>query len=363
MCCNSQWMPPMARASPPSPSPSLAGRWFESRAALKMARSCCFLVRLCLLLFDPTFRETTFPGATIPRADLQESKMAMTAFLRLAVRGRTSVCGSSLVDARSRMSRVITWTRRASKMATERTGEQDPVMKWLLLAVPVSAFGLGTWQVKRLLWKQDLIANLEHRTRAPPVDLPPDPLEMPSLEYRRMRVRGTFDHGNEMIILPRSRLDKGQAESRRGVVGRTSQHGAQVVTPFVCSDLGITILVNRGFVPMSRLDPASRTKGQVEGEVELVGLVRLNEPRSAFTPDDDVANRRWHSRDVSKLAQAAGTFPIFLDAVADSTVPGGPIGGQTNVSLRNDHTQYLLTWYGLSALTLLLWVQKFVRKL
>uniref|UniRef100_UPI00358E47F5 surfeit locus protein 1 isoform X2 n=1 Tax=Myxine glutinosa TaxID=7769 RepID=UPI00358E47F5 len=307
MCCNSQWMPPMARASPPSPSPSLAGRWFESRAALKMARSCCFLVRLCLLLFDPTFRETTFPGATIPRADLQESKMAMTAFLRLAVRGRTSV--------------------------------------------------------KRLLWKQDLIANLEHRTRAPPVDLPPDPLEMPSLEYRRMRVRGTFDHGNEMIILPRSRLDKGQAESRRGVVGRTSQHGAQVVTPFVCSDLGITILVNRGFVPMSRLDPASRTKGQVEGEVELVGLVRLNEPRSAFTPDDDVANRRWHSRDVSKLAQAAGTFPIFLDAVADSTVPGGPIGGQTNVSLRNDHTQYLLTWYGLSALTLLLWVQKFVRKL
>lgn len=285
------------------------------------------------------------------------------ASLRLAVGRRTAVCGSSFVDMRSRMGRGITWTRGASKTAAGTAGEQDPVMKWLLLIIPASAFGLGTWQVKRLRWKQDLIADLECRTRAPPINLPPDPLEMPSLEYRHVRVRGTFDHGNEMIILPRSRLDKGQAEGRRGVVGRTSQHGAQVVTPFVCSDLGITVLVNRGFVPMSRVDPASRTKGQVEGEVDLVGVVRLSEPRSAFTPDDDPTNRRWHSRDVSKLAQAAGTFPIFLDAVADSTVPGGPLGGQTNVSLRNDHAQYLLTWYGLSALTLFLWFQKFVRKL
>ena len=27
-----------------------------------------------------------------------------------------------------------------------------------------------------------------------------------------------------------------------------------------------------------------------------------------------------------------------------STVPGGPIGGQTKVYLRNEHLQYIITW-------------------
>lgn len=29
---------------------------------------------------------------------------------------------------------------------------------------------------------------------------------------------------------------------------------------------------------------------------------------------------------------------------AESTVPGGPIGGQTRVTLRNEHLQYIITW-------------------
>ena len=32
-----------------------------------------------------------------------------------------------------------------------------------------------------------------------------------------------------------------------------------------------------------------------------------------------------------------------LSAVA-TTVQGGPIGGQTRISLRNDHLQYVFTW-------------------
>lgn len=29
---------------------------------------------------------------------------------------------------------------------------------------------------------------------------------------------------------------------------------------------------------------------------------------------------------------------------AESTVPGGPVGGQTRVTLRNEHLQYIITW-------------------
>nr|CAD7395191.1 unnamed protein product [Timema cristinae] len=38
--------------------------------------------------------------------------------------------------------------------------------------IPVTAFGLGTWQVKRRKWKLELIENLATRFNAPPQNLP-----------------------------------------------------------------------------------------------------------------------------------------------------------------------------------------------
>ena len=66
-----------------------------------------------------------------------------------------------------------------------------------------------------------------------------------------------------------------------------------------------------------------------------------------------------HSRDVYALAKRLGTDPIFVDAGEESTVKGGPIGGQTRVKLRNDHFSYMLTWYTLSAATLIAWLKMF----
>ena len=86
----------------------------------------------------------------------------------------------------------------------------------------------------------------------------------------------------------------------------------------------------------------------------------------------------WRTRDVPEMAAALNTAPIFLDEVKSKTfmphrielernvafvgtsVPGGPIGGQTNVQLRNEHTSYILTWFSLSAFTALMWLRKYV---
>ena len=42
----------------------------------------------------------------------------------------------------------------------------------LLLFIPVTTFGLGTWQVFRRQWKLGLIRELEERTTGPPIDPP-----------------------------------------------------------------------------------------------------------------------------------------------------------------------------------------------
>jgi len=68
-------------------------------------------------------------------------------------------------------------------------------------------------------------------------------------------------------------------------------------------------------------------------------------------------------RDLETMSRELGTDPIFLDATASSTVPGGPIGGQTRVSLRNEHLSYIITWYSLSAFTGYMWYRTILKKL
>ena len=41
-----------------------------------------------------------------------------------------------------------------------------------MLVIPVTTFGLGTWQVFRLQWKLGLIDELERKTKKNPVTIP-----------------------------------------------------------------------------------------------------------------------------------------------------------------------------------------------
>ncbi|KAM4696991.1 surfeit locus protein 1 [Rhinophrynus dorsalis] len=253
-------------------------------------------------------------------------------------------------------------SRSFSSSATASETSEDTVLKWILLLIPVATFSLGTWQVQRRRWKLKLIEDMEGRVTAKPVPLPTDPMEISALEYHPVKVRGRFDHSKELYILPRTLVDPAREARETGQLSSNTQSGAHVITPFYCTDLGITILVNRGFVPKRNLNPETRAKGQVSGEIELVGVVRLTEPRKPFVPKNDVERNLWHYRDLAAMALATGAEPILIDADLKSTVPGGPIGGQTRVTLRNEHMQYIVTWYGLCAATTYLWFKKFIRK-
>lgn len=101
---------------------------------------------------------------------------------------------------------------------------------WLMV-VPVTTFGLGTWQVFRLQWKIDLIKKLEERTKEVTIALPADIADrVEELEYRHVKVHGEFDHTKEMFLWPRPlKLETGAG---------SHQHGAHVITPFHCKETG-----------------------------------------------------------------------------------------------------------------------------
>ena len=213
------------------------------------------------------------------------------------------------------------------------------------LAVAAGLVGLGLWQLQRLAWKQALIRTVEERTVAPPVALPPRAdwaaLAPDAYEYRRVSVTGTFDHAEEVHAY------------RPLVSARGPFHGLGdiVLTPFHLATGG-TVVVNRGFVPNERLDPATRTAGQVAGPVTISGLMRSPQERNSFTPADDTVRNQWFTADPAAIARfyhidEAAPFVVDEDA---GQAPGGlPQGGETVLDFPNSHLQYALTWFGLAA--------------
>ena len=211
--------------------------------------------------------------------------------------------------------------------------------------------GLGVWQLHRLDWKLGLIATIEARTTAPPVPVPPEAewagLSPADYAYRHVAVRGAFEHDEEV------RLFRPLEEARGPYHGL----GDLVLTPLRLPS-GAVIIVNRGFVPEDRTDPSTRAAGQVRGDVTVTGLMREPEARNPFTPADDPRARRWFTRDPASIAAALGldrAAPFSIDADA-SNVPGGlPQGGETVLSLPNNHLSYALTWFGLGGGLLLVY--------
>ncbi|MGN7292035.1 SURF1 family protein [Rhizobium sp. SAFR-030] len=237
---------------------------------------------------------------------------------------------------------------KAASTVTERddlkpmSGTARLVTGVLVLALLAALVTLGTWQMQRLAWKEQLLAEIAERRAEAPVDLLaaiPAGTGEAVQEYLRVRASGTFDHAGERHFFATHQ-------------GRT---GFYVYTPMRLAD-GRSLLVNRGFVPYEMKEPGTRAAGEVEGPVTITGYVRDRLPGkpSWLVPDNDPAKNIFYWKDWSAMVAAAGldparVLPFFVDA--DETVknPGGwPQGGVTQFDLPNSHLQYAVTWYGLA---------------
>ena len=217
----------------------------------------------------------------------------------------------------------------------------------LLVVLGLAAFavlmGLGTWQVQRLIWKEELIASIDMRVEAAPQSLAEIEARQAAtadVDYWPVHVAGTFHHEGE----------------RHFFATHKGQTGYFIYTPFELDD-GRLVFVNRGFVPFDLKDAARRSDGQVTGRQEISGLARdrLDEKPNFFMPDNDPAKNIFYWKDLDVMAQSSGVgaqddyLPFFIDA-GNSPNPGGlPVGAVTLIEMPNSHLQYAITWYGLAA--------------
>ncbi|RYO78382.1 hypothetical protein DL762_008719 [Monosporascus cannonballus] len=220
----------------------------------------------------------------------------------------------------------------------------------VLAVIPATAFALGTWQVQRLGWKTELLARCEDRLVRDPLPLPPrvDPDAVRDFDYRRVVARGRFRHDREMLVGPRM---------------RDGEQGYMVVTPLERLDQGgpgATVLVNRGWISKKMRDQRSRHPASLpSGDVVVEGLLREPWKKNMFTPENRPDIGEFYFPDVKQMAALTGSQEVWVEQTMEPDLlqaleyesKGIPIGRAAEVNLRNNHAQYIFTWYGLAVAT------------
>ena len=214
------------------------------------------------------------------------------------------------------------------------------LLSFLFLLLCLASFAgfiaLGVWQVQRLAWKEDLIAQVDARVHADPVAAPAqgDWATVSKASHEYLRVQLTGEYLADGISLVAAATEEGQ--------------GYWVMVPLQRAD-GSWVYINRGFVPQSQREQAGRGDFTPDDEVSVTGLLRLNEPGGGVLRDNVPTESRWYSRDVQAMAEQDGLAPVapfFIDA--DASEQPGPVGGLTVIRFPNNHLVYAITWFALA---------------
>ncbi|MBW4707669.1 SURF1 family protein [Roseobacter sp. YSTF-M11] len=190
---------------------------------------------------------------------------------------------------------------------------------------------LGIWQVQRLAWKEGVIADIESRIAATPVALPETP-EPARDAYLPVEVTGVLGARHLRVLVSQKQIGAGY----------------RIIRPML-RDEG-AIMIDMGFVPVAEADALKFDEGPA---VTLVGNLQWPQETDGFTPAPDMKENIWFARDVGAMARVLETNPVLV-VRRDAPQSGSPVTPMPvdTAAIPNDHLQYAITWFSLSAIWL-----------
>ena len=200
---------------------------------------------------------------------------------------------------------------------------------------------LSFWQFQRLHWKQGLIDEIKQQSQLAVIGLP-EQVELTSMLYRKVKLKGEFNHAQEIHIYGGSRQFKG------GV-------GYYIFTPMRIENNKI-IMINRGWVPEKLKDPATRPESLLKGQVEVEGAIMQSEKKPLYVHDNQMSRNLWFYVDLAQMQDWLNA-PIENFYILAKDVPNmTPRGRDLEPNLRNHHLGYALTWLFSAIILLVIYV-------
>lgn len=222
------------------------------------------------------------------------------------------------------------------------------VLTVLTAALLVVLTALGVWQMRRMAWKEGLIAASVAAEQEPPAPLD-RVLTAPAPEFRRALV-----------------VCRGLA--RAPYVELQSIHDGEAGVRLIsaCRPEGMerTVLIDRGFIgeAISARPPVAPDTMPVA----LLAVLRTPETASSFVPPAE--GTHFYARDNAAMARALGVEgavePWVLFAVTSSNPEWAALRPSAPpAAFSNNHLGYALTWFGLALALLVFYVLLLRRRL
>ena len=200
---------------------------------------------------------------------------------------------------------------------------------------------LGMWQLRRHDERSEFNAVVTTRLAADPVPLPAldvvaaDPERV---EWLPVTVTGSYQVDDEVLLVART------------LRGRS---GHDILTPLRVGD--VTIIVDRGWVPIDAGDPPISGAEPPPGRVTVTGVLRTTQVRGTFGPTDPANGvlDRISRVDVTRLDQQTGDplYPMWIQLTEQ--VPVGGAFPEVQALPETDagpHLSYAVQWFAFAAI-------------
>ncbi len=191
--------------------------------------------------------------------------------------------------------------------------------------------GLGTWQIIRLNWKNNLILEIENSLKNPPVELAQSNKE----NFLKIKTSGSIDFDKQIYLYN---------------LNESGTPGFEVINPITIGDENF--LINRGWIPFEK-------KGTQEINVfdqkNIIGTLKLQGRKNIFKPDNDLDENYWFSLNREDILKFTGKnfskYIIYLDGNYQFPRPK-----KITANISNNHQKYAITWFSLALSILLLYL-------
>ncbi|MDA9598710.1 SURF1 family protein [Candidatus Pelagibacter sp.] len=190
---------------------------------------------------------------------------------------------------------------------------------------------LGSWQIVRLNWKNNLILEIENSLKKPPVELTNSIVE----NYLKIKTSGLIDLEKQIYLYN---------------LNDVGTPGFEVINPILINDTNY--LINRGWIPFEK---KNSQEINVFDENDIIGTLKLQGRKNIFKPDNDLEENYWFSLNREDILKFTGKefskYIIYLNGNYQVPKPK-----KITANISNNHQKYALTWFSLAISILLLYL-------
>ncbi len=190
---------------------------------------------------------------------------------------------------------------------------------------------LGTWQIIRLNWKNNLILEIENSLKNPPVQLS----QSNQQNFLKIKTSGRVDFEKQIYLYN---------------LNDSGTPGFEVLNPILID--GENYLLNRGWIPFEKKDTPEIN---ILDQNNIEGILKTQGRKNIFKPDNDIKENYWFSlnrEDISKFTgKEFSKYIIYLDGNYQFPRPK-----KITTNISNNHKKYAMTWFSLAISILLLYL-------